>query len=303
MDSYSEGGIYKEVCEMFEYIDALNRPYDIYIENFEYPVVSHWHHYAEVLYMLEGRVTVDFDQYSIELKPNELLFIYPKSIHGLHNDHPGTIPKYAVLKFDLNELNLSRVHTPWLRNIFLNIQQSGEHLNHFTADQLSNYPIHDQVMNCVEEIERQRFGYEVNVSANLNMLLVNLIRIWQAAGVSLSSERIDPVEDAMAIDNIIEFIDNHSNEMLSVTELAARCNMSYSNFARLFKKMYGRSCKEYVEYIRVIKAHDMLVYTNFPLNYISSETGFYDCSHFIRTYKKIMGITPNQQRKQSSLQM
>ena len=288
---------------MFEYIDFLDRPYDIYIENFEYPVVSHWHYYAEILYMLEGNITVEFDQYRVELKPEELLFIYPKSIHALHNDHPGTIPKYAVLKFDLNELNMSRIQTPWLRNIVLNVQQQPEHHNHFTAEMLKAHPVHDLVMNCVKEIDSGDFGNQVCVSATLNMLLVNLIRIWQEHNVKLSSETVELTEEAMVIDNIIEYIDNHSNEMLSVADLAAQCSMSYSNFARLFKRMYGRSCKEYIEYIRVMKAHDMLIYTNFTLNYISSETGFYDCSHFIRTYKKIMGMTPNQQRKQEQRQI
>lgn len=288
---------------MFEYIDFLNRPYDIYLEEFLYPVQAHWHYYAEVLYMLEGSVTVEFDQYAMPLSAHDLLFIYPKSIHSIHNDNPACIPKYAVLKFDLNELNLSRVQTPWLRNIFLNAQQNQEHLNFFPASDLAGTPINDIIMNCLDEIQRQRFGHQVSISAYLNMLLVNLVRIWQSHGFQISTELAEPINDTMMIDNIIEYIDNHSHEMLSVAELAAQCSMSYSNFARLFKKMYGRSCKEYIEYIRVMKAHDMLIYTNFTLNYISSETGFYDCSHFIRTYKKIMGVTPNQQRKQSPLHL
>ena len=35
---------------------------------------------------------------------------------------------------------------------------------------------------------------------------------------------------------------------------------------------------------------------NQHLDYIAQETGFFDCSHFIRTYKKWRGITPKQER-------
>ncbi|NLG02985.1 MAG: helix-turn-helix transcriptional regulator, partial [Clostridia bacterium] len=74
------------------------------------------------------------------------------------------------------------------------------------------------------------------------------------------------------------------------------CGMSYSYFAKNFKQLYGKSCKEYIEFIKICKADDMLLFTDFNLDYISQETGFTDCSHFIKTYKKLKGITPKQRR-------
>jgi len=75
------------------------------------------------------------------------------------------------------------------------------------------------------------------------------------------------------------------------------CHLSYSHFAKLFRENYGRSCKEYIQYIRMNKAQDLLLNSDFDINYIAQETGFYDCSHFIRQYKKWRGITPKQDRK------
>lgn len=75
------------------------------------------------------------------------------------------------------------------------------------------------------------------------------------------------------------------------------CHLNYSHFAKLFRENYGRSCKEYIEYIRMNKAQDLLLNSYFDINYIAQETGFYDCSHFIRQYKKWRGITPKQERK------
>ena len=288
--------------EMFEYIDIINKPYDIYMDDFLYPVKAHWHYYAEILYLTEGSVVVEFDTYSVTLLPGELLFIYPKKIHSLHlpADAPADAPtpRLAIIKFDLNELNLSRVQTPWLRNIIYNAGNYPTPINHFTKELLEGHPIQKITEGLIEEMEcGGQIGSQINISSYLNMLLVNLIRIWQSQGIEVSSNNAEVGSNSMVLETIIEYIDNHSNETIRVSELAGRCNMSYSNFARLFKRMYGRSCKEYIEYIRVMKAHDMLIYTNFPLNYISEETGFYDCSHFIRTYKKIMGVTPHSIRQ------
>lgn len=77
--------------------------------------------------------------------------------------------------------------------------------------------------------------------------------------------------------------------------------MSYSHFAKLFRENYGRSCKEYITYIRLNKAQDLLLHTDYDLNYIALETGFFDCSHFIRKYKKWRGVTPKQERMKKHL--
>ena len=47
--------------KLFEYIDVLNTPYDIFNENIEnsgYTVPPHWHYYCEILYIRRGRVKV-----------------------------------------------------------------------------------------------------------------------------------------------------------------------------------------------------------------------------------------------------
>ena len=74
--------------------------------------------------------------------------------------------------------------------------------------------------------------------------------------------------------------------------------MSYPYFAKCFRELYGQSCKKYIEFIRMCKAEDLLISTGLDLNYISQETGFSDCSHFIKALKQKNGVTPKQYRKQ-----
>ena len=102
--------------------------------------------------------------------------------------------------------------------------------------------------------------------------------------------------DNYSIRNIIEYIDEHSGDNIPVSELAKMCNMSYSYFAKEFKSMYGQSCKEYIEFIKLSKAENLLLFTNSDLNFISEETGFADCSHFIRVFKRRYGMTPKKYR-------
>jgi len=70
--------------------------------------------------------------------------------------------------------------------------------------------------------------------------------------------------------------------------------MSYSYFAKSFHNLYGRSCKEYIEFIRISKAEELLLFTDCDLSYISQETGFADSSHLIKTFRRLKGMTPRQ---------
>ena len=72
--------------------------------------------------------------------------------------------------------------------------------------------------------------------------------------------------------------------------------LSYSCFAKKFSEHYSMSCKEYIEQQRIFMVEEMLLFTDFDLTYISNETGFSDCSHMIKSFKKHKGITPKKFR-------
>ena len=101
------------------------------------------------------------------------------------------------------------------------------------------------------------------------------------------------------IENIAEYIDSRLEEKIRVDEIAKICHMSYSGFAAKFREQYGMSCKEYIERMRIFKSEEYLLFTDHDLTYISRLTGFADCSHFIRTFRKYRGMTPKQFRMKS----
>ena len=129
---------------------------------------------------------------------------------------------------------------------------------------------------------------------------MHLIRIWRTCGFNTDKAVSRPAETD-SIHAVTAYIDAHAGEALRVEDLADMCNMSYSYFAKNFKRHYGRSCKEYIEFIRVNKAVDLLLFTDFDLSYISQETGFSDSSHLIKTFRKWKGVTPKQFKKQHVL--
>ncbi len=283
--------------ELFEYSDKLNSPYEAFMfdtDNENFPVRSHWHYFVEIIYILEGSVIVSSKNISHTAETGTLVVFHSQTVHSIYPDN-GNYCRYAVLKFDVNRLNISNNYSPKLSYILSAAKDDSNADIFFRSKELTDIPVKEFFISCIREIRDKNYGYDLIVQAQLSSLLVELIRIWRQKGFDTNHISVNQV-DAESIHTITEYIDSHFADPLKVQTLADKCGMSYSYFARLFRQLYGQSCKEYIEFIRICKAEDMLLFTNSDLNYISQETGFSDCSHLIKTFKKLKGITPKQFR-------
>lgn len=282
------------MAQLFEYIDTLNSPYEAFwvdCHNINDPTRPHWHYYMELIYVVSGQLYVECEQQKMLLSPGGFAIFHPKLIHNVYPADPKNY-HYGVLKFDISRLNINNSYTPRLRTLFENARMEAAQM-FFSADQISSLPVEATFTTCIDELEKKDYGYDMIVHASLCNLLIGVIRIWREKGFD-TAEAITTSADTNSIDSITEYIDEHSHEALLVEDLAERCNMSYSYFAKNFKQIYGRSCKEYIEFVRVCKAEELLLFTDFDLSYISQETGFADCSHLIKIFKRWKGITPKQ---------
>lgn len=206
---------------------------------------------------------------------------------------------YQVLKFDLNFLNTNNnFQTQFSRALNRVFEKNPENI-YFSADMLKGFPIETMIEDCITEMNMQHYGYDMIASSLTTTLLTILMRVWLAQGLRLDEIIQDYITANKEFEEITGYIEKHYNETLQVQDLADRCNMSYSYFAKLFRKTYNQSCKEYIEFVRLSKVQDLLRFTNLDLTYISQETGFADCSHLIRTFKKKKGMTPKKWRKEN----
>lgn len=84
---------------------------------------------------------------------------------------------------------------------------------------------------------------------------------------------------------------------LSITELAAACQLSRGYFSRAFKVTFGESPHRWRHRKRIEHACKRLVDTTDTLAGIAMDCGFNDQAHFTRAFKVLMGTTPHLYRK------
>lgn len=281
---------------LFEYNDILQSPYEAFIETdtkHPWPIKPHWHYYTEIIYVTEGSVDVTINNATYTAGVGDLIIFFPRAIHSMALTGTGRM-RYSVLKFDINRLNFSNSYTPKLSSLFFAAEKNVS--GYFPAEKIADMKLGNMVDDCVNEFSNKEYGYDLVINSRITYLLVKLLRIWREDGLDTDKMMLEK-EDDRTIYNITEYIDAHSAELINIQNLAKMCNMSYSYFAREFKRLYGRSCKEYIEFIKTCKVENMLLFTDFDLNYISQETGFSDSSHLIKNFKKHKGITPKQFKK------
>ncbi len=283
------------MSRLFEYIDTLNSPYEAFTQTSEgFPVRPHWHYYMEIIIMIEGHICVESEKNTSILGPGDIFVFCPKMIHSMTSCN-GEDFLYGVLKFDIGRISIQGSSTPSMRLLFESARLSENVSLHFKSEDLPGTRMLDLFNSCEEELAKRNYGYDMVLHSNICEFLIRLIRVMRERGFNTDSAILNIAHNT-TVDTITEYIDAHSSEKLSINTLAELCNMSYSYFAKSFRQIYGRTCTDYIEFIRISKAEDLLLYTDFDLTYISLETGFSDCSHLIKTFKKWKGITPKQYR-------
>ncbi|MCQ2242332.1 helix-turn-helix domain-containing protein [Treponema sp.] len=94
-----------------------------------------------------------------------------------------------------------------------------------------------------------------------------------------------------------EYVYNHLNEKISLENIAKELKINKSYLCELFKKETGITIFQYATKLKIQAAEKMLVYTEYAPTDISNYFAFSSHSHFISTFKKHTGVTPNEYRK------
>lgn len=82
------------------------------------------------------------------------------------------------------------------------------------------------------------------------------------------------------------------NQNIGVGWLAEQLCLSKNYFGQLFKAESGITVNEYINYVRIDKAKELLLKTNKRIYEIAFDVGFKDNFYFSSVFKKIVGLSP-----------
>ena len=87
------------------------------------------------------------------------------------------------------------------------------------------------------------------------------------------------------------------HEPPTISKLAEESYLSVSRFLHLFKEVTGKSYNEFIVFIRLERAKEMLIHTDLQICDIAHALGYEDQSYFSRCFRKTEGCSPTEYRK------
>lgn len=108
-------------------------------------------------------------------------------------------------------------------------------------------------------------------------------------------------EDVNLIQQSIEYMKNAVENKKTLDDVSSHVSCSSAKLNVLFKKNISCSPMEYYNRLKIQRACYYLQLSNFGIKEIAFKLGFYDLFHFSNTFKKEMGISPKDFRKQYNI--
>lgn len=93
---------------------------------------------------------------------------------------------------------------------------------------------------------------------------------------------------------ILSYIENHYMIDISVEDMAEHCGYSLSSFIRKFKKIFGETPHEYLNYKRITYAKELLAIGELSIKDIAEVVGYNSFSNFCVAFKNKENMTPKQ---------
>ncbi|MFC4600506.1 helix-turn-helix domain-containing protein [Cohnella hongkongensis] len=95
------------------------------------------------------------------------------------------------------------------------------------------------------------------------------------------------------------YVEEHYTSDLHLEKIAEEMGVSLKYVSRLFKETYNVNITSFISELRIDKAKQLLRDTDLLVAAISRQVGIFDRTTFLRTFKKLEGLSPNDYRRQA----
>lgn len=252
----------------------------------DYPVVTtHWHDEAELTMITSGDCVYQINLIEYKAKEGDILFIPPLLLHSISLDTSDEFYSETYV-FHMNFLGGNSTDicsTRYLAPI-MNQEISLPYLITQTHPAYTSIrKIFNQITSLYDEAV---IGYELALKSLFLQVIFLLLQY--------SQKDISPDSKASSdkLKCVLDHIELHYPETISVSELARLCYFSDYHFMRFFKKHMNMTCMEYINNLRLEKSVELFKQGNYSILDVSMSVGFHNLSYFHRAFKQKYNMTP-----------
>ncbi len=257
-------------------------------------IQPHYHDYIEILYSIDGSNEIRLNDSHYTFSTGDLVLINSRDVHSISYTSDGC---YIVLRFMPELLYRSPQSAIDLKYILPFVLNDVNKANIFSKRKLENCPIPQLLFEIYDEYKKKKYGYEIAIMTKINTIFLWFLRYWHSKNIDLDLNIASYEGTAKKLQKVFSYVEKNYGSDITAEDMAQLCNMSYSYFSRIFKKIMKKSFSEYLTYVRVSEAEKLLVTSDMNITEIAMEVGFSTSSYFIQQFKNLKIISPKQYRK------
>lgn len=247
----------------------------------------HYHDHYELIFCLTGQLLYRVEGSIPLLRPGTVLLVHPYQFH--QSVATGESAERIVLRFCFSAFpgNREVVARTFLEHI--------EKLENFLVlSEDTKTVIHRVLNDMLREKAESGFGWEQTEDSLLTQLIIYLCR---AAMLLPAQQKQTKQTEEQLVQRVIEYMEKHLAEGLSVQELAEQFYVDRHHLSRSFSSQVGCPPHRYLVCKRLQYAAQ-LIQNGTPVSQIPAFCGFEDYSNFYRRFRAYYGMSPKQwQRK------
>ncbi len=251
-------------------------------------VSPHKHDYYEFYFPVAGKIEMEVNGKRTPLNNRSTAVIPPGTIHRAVTESDER--SYCRYVFWISRSYLRRLRDKMPSLAYIAEQaESGHYIHHFSGNEYTS--IQAKILRLIEEDKADRYGHDVFTDIVISDLLMTLSRLIYEQDHPLRMEKNTDTVQAM-----IEYIDQHLEEELSLETLGEQFYISKYYAAHEFKERTGISVHQYIIKKRLERCADEIK-TGKSVSRIYSDYGFQDYSAFFRAFKKEYNLSPKEYQK------
>ena len=266
-------------------------PFSTYhIENagrsFQIPV--HWHDEFEIIYVRSGFLTVSISGKSYIGKTGDAFVVSPGNLH-LMGSQTGTVDYYTFL-FPLKYISFRT--DDMLDEKLLEPLNSG-HLMICPRVKDTAKELCEQLIK-IYEAKNDESESKITTQVRTKIILLQFILEMWKKGFVIENDTSgrNTVEKEM-----VSYIQQNFTGKISLREFGEQFHLSEKYISRYFKEHFHITLSQYVTYLRLEHAKQLLQDTDIPVTDVAMQSGYQNVSYFIRSFKKTYGVSPLKYRK------
>ena len=266
-------------------------PFSTYhIENagrsFQIPV--HWHDEFEIIYVRSGFLTVSISGESYIGKTGDAFVVSPGNLH-LMGSQTGTVDYYTFL-FPLKYISFRT--DDMLDEKLLEPLNSG----HLMICPRVNDTAKELCEQLIKIYEAKNDESESKITTQVRtkiILLQFILEMWKKGFViENDTSGRNTVEKEM-----VSYIQQNFTGKISLREFGEQFHLSEKYISRYFKEHFHITLSQYVTYLRLEHAKQLLQDTDIPVTDVAMQSGYQNVSYFIRSFHKAYAVSPLKYRK------